>query len=121
MTSYRVYIDDHCVSEGVGVFDWMHEELKRRNNGKLPKWCKHLMWDDIEDFALYPTGELALLDECGNYAVCPDGLFRIEISPYVTESNKCPSCGSSKLGKGQCNMFCESCGFFPIPYSKLSQ
>jgi hypothetical protein len=77
MPLFLVYLDDHCVSHGTGCLDWLYDELKRRNGGELPNWCKDLMWDDIEDFVLFPEGYLALADECGNIACCPDGLFRL--------------------------------------------
>jgi len=41
------------------------------------EWAAHLVWCDMENFALLPDGTLILLDECGNYAYCPDGRFTI--------------------------------------------
>ena len=40
-------------------------------------WAKGLVYTDIEGFAIGDMGDLYLLDECGNYAVAPEGRFRI--------------------------------------------
>ena len=29
---------------------------------------------------------------------------------------ECPNCGSSNLKRGNGNMWCAACGFFPVPY-----
>jgi len=44
------------------------------------KWAKHLVYCDIEGFALEEDGTLVLLDECGNVAYCPEGRFSIIIN-----------------------------------------
>ena len=44
-------------------------------------WAKDLMYCDMEGFALEEDGTLLLLDECGKYAYCPEGRFRIIILP----------------------------------------
>lgn len=41
-------------------------------------WAKHLMWMDMESFAIDEDGDLILMDECGNMAYCPEGRFRVE-------------------------------------------
>lgn len=41
------------------------------------KWADHLIYCDMEGFAILEDGGLALLDECGNYAFCPAGRFKI--------------------------------------------
>lgn len=41
-------------------------------------WAKGLMYCDMDDFSLMPDGTLLLLDECGKYAACPEGRFRVE-------------------------------------------
>ncbi len=40
-------------------------------------WAKHLMYCDMEGFALMEDGSLILLDECGNCAYCPSDRFTI--------------------------------------------
>ena len=43
------------------------------------EWAKELMYSDMEGFAIQENGTLVLMDECGNYAYCPQGRFRISI------------------------------------------
>jgi hypothetical protein len=33
----------------------------------------------------------------------------------------CPQCGSQALSRGEQNMFCLNCGFYPIPYPEQTQ
>ena len=40
-------------------------------------WAKHLMYCDMEGFAIEEDGTLLLLDECGKQACCPAGRFEI--------------------------------------------
>lgn len=40
-------------------------------------WAKHLIYCDMEGFALMEDGSLILLDECGNCAYCPSDRFTI--------------------------------------------
>ena len=40
-------------------------------------WAKHLIYCDIEGFAIEEDGSLVLLDECGNVAYCPADRFEI--------------------------------------------
>ncbi len=42
-------------------------------------WVCRLILTDIEGFAVTESGHLILLDECGNYCVCPKGRFRVVI------------------------------------------
>jgi len=44
-------------------------------------WAQGLVYCDIEGFALFDDGTLMLLDECGNWAYCPEGRFKIEFPP----------------------------------------
>lgn len=39
------------------------------------EWAKHLIYCDMEGFAILENGELVLLDECGGVAYCPEGRF----------------------------------------------
>ena len=38
-------------------------------------WAKHLLKNDIDQFAVTEDGHLILMDDCGNFAYCPDGRF----------------------------------------------
>ena len=40
-------------------------------------WAKHLMYCDMEGFAIEEDGCLILMDECGNHAYCPEGRFQV--------------------------------------------
>jgi hypothetical protein len=40
-------------------------------------WAKRLMYCDMEGFAVEDDGTLLLLDECGNFAYCPPGRFKV--------------------------------------------
>lgn len=42
-------------------------------------WAKHLMYCDMEGFAIEEDGTLLLLDECGRQACCPVGRFEIRL------------------------------------------
>ena len=44
-------------------------------------WAKGLMYCDMEGFALEEDGTLLLLDECGKFAYCPPGRFRVIPAP----------------------------------------
>ena len=52
---------------------------KEADMGKITKedWASNLMRHDIESFAVMENGNLALLDECGNWAYCPSDRFEI--------------------------------------------
>ncbi len=41
------------------------------------KWADGLIFYDMWGFAILETGTLLLVDECGNYKVCPEDRFRI--------------------------------------------
>jgi hypothetical protein len=41
------------------------------------EWAKHLMYCDMEGFAISEDGELLLLDECGGVAYCPADRFKV--------------------------------------------
>lgn len=42
-------------------------------------WAKHLIYCDMEGFAITEDGALILLDECGGMAYCPDGRFEVAL------------------------------------------
>lgn len=41
------------------------------------EWAKHLMYCDIDSFAIMEDGGLVLMDECGSCAYCPSGRFTV--------------------------------------------
>ena len=41
------------------------------------EWAKGLMYCDMEGFYINEDGNLILMDECGNYAYCPDDRFQV--------------------------------------------
>jgi len=41
------------------------------------EWANHLMYCDMEGFAIEEGGALILLDECGRHAYCPEGRFTV--------------------------------------------
>lgn len=40
-------------------------------------WAKHLMYCDMEGFAIEEDGTLLLLDECGQHEYCPSERFEV--------------------------------------------
>ena len=40
-------------------------------------WAKHLMYCDIDGFAIDQDGTLILIDECGQFTYCPSDRFEI--------------------------------------------
>ena len=40
-------------------------------------WAKHLMYCDMDGFAICQDGTLILIDECGQLAYCPSDRFEI--------------------------------------------
>src|SRR3990170_8393745 len=42
-------------------------------------WAKSLMYCDMEGFAVQDDGTLILCDECGQFAYCPQGRFKVEM------------------------------------------
>jgi hypothetical protein len=43
------------------------------------EWANGLMYCDMEGFAIEEDGTLMLVDECGRYAYCPLGRFKVEM------------------------------------------
>ena len=41
------------------------------------EWAKHLMYCDIDCFAITEDGVLILIDDCGNCACCPNDRFTV--------------------------------------------
>ena len=50
------------------------------------KWTNHLIQCDIDQFAVTEDGNLILIDDCGNFAYCPDGRFT---AVETTDGYKC--------------------------------
>jgi len=42
-------------------------------------WADKLIYCDMEGFALEQDGTLLLLDECGNFAYCPEDRFELRM------------------------------------------
>jgi hypothetical protein len=41
------------------------------------EWAKHLIYCDIDTFAITEDGGLILLDDCGNCVFCPADRFKV--------------------------------------------
>ena len=41
------------------------------------EWAKHLIYCDIDTFAITEDGNLILMDDCGNGAFCPAARFTV--------------------------------------------
>jgi len=73
-------------------------------------WAKHLMWCDMEGFAIEQDGTLLLLDECGQMAYCPEDRFEVEINL---------SAGPGAVNTQSFVSHCDSCGNVstrPVPH-----
>lgn len=44
---------------------------------RTEEWAMHLVYCDIDTFAITEYGSLILLDECGNCAFCPSDRFTV--------------------------------------------
>lgn len=44
---------------------------------RTEKWAQNLIPCDMEGFYIMRTGNLILMDECGNYAYCPEDRFQV--------------------------------------------
>ena len=47
------------------------------------EWAKHLIYCDMEGFAIAEDGGLLLLDECGGVAYCPADRFKVVCTANV--------------------------------------
>ena len=100
-------VGDKYLAEGIGIRNgavWLRGEYARPKESELlpcqpptfgvidlrtggypdverialnEEWAKHLVYCDIDTFAVTEDGKLILLDDCGNVAYCPDGRFEI--------------------------------------------
>ena len=50
------------------------------------KWTRHLLKDDIDQFAVTEDGHLILIDDCDNLVYCPNGRFT---AVETTDGYKC--------------------------------
>lgn len=41
------------------------------------EWAKHLIYCDIDTFAITEDGSLIMIDDCGNHAYCPTDRFTV--------------------------------------------
>ena len=48
-------------------------------------WAKCLCYCDMDGFAITQDGMLILLDECGEYAYCPDNRFKVVAESELKE------------------------------------
>lgn len=51
-------------------------------------WASRLI-GGMDGFALLETGELVMLDECGNYAYCPAGRFKVVVEQEESAWRRC--------------------------------
>lgn len=112
----------------------MRLEIRDKHTGEYPnlwsiarrcKWAKHLIYCDMDGFALDEEGRLLLMDECGNTAYCPPNRFEVSIVhepkkvknvksvfkiPFAMELNGfCPKC-NEMLAYTKHKKFCGFCG-----------
>lgn len=45
---------------------------------RAEEWAQNLIPCDMEGFCINEDGNLLLMDECGNYAYCPQGRFQVD-------------------------------------------
>lgn len=51
-------------------------------------WAKHLIYCDMEGFAISEEGELLLLDECGGVVYCPEDRFEVVFDSDVAPKSE---------------------------------
>lgn len=51
------------------------------------EWAKHLIYCDIDSFAIKEAGTLILIDDCNNIAYCPYDRFEIKAEARLAELN----------------------------------
>lgn len=66
-------IFDVCYIDGRPI-DWWNDAYKFC---KENEWASHLIYCDIDGFAIGEQGDLMLIDDCSNVAYCPRGMFKI--------------------------------------------
>lgn len=49
------------------------------------EWAKHLIYCDIDSFAIKENGTLILIDDCNNIAYCPYDMFEIKAEAQLEE------------------------------------
>lgn len=86
-------------------------------------WAKHLIYCDIDCFAVTEDGALLLIDDCNNIAYPPSDRFTVKFDPEslrpkgrckkadipkkVTLDSKCEKCDTLMLSTDN---FCPNCG-----------
>ena len=106
-----------------------------KHTGKYPntwsiarrcKWAKHLVYCDIDGFALTEDGNLLLMDDCGGVAYCPKDRFEIvweDEEKSTAQSKAIPvalaeqddgrwwfNCGECDSELRKDDRFCSTCG-----------
>jgi hypothetical protein len=85
-------------------------------------WAKHLIYCDIDTFAINEDGNLILIDDCGNCAFCPADRFTVVYEKQIPKKPKihghregrlintisytCPIC-NKHIGRED---YCKHCG-----------
>ena len=95
------------------------------------EWAKHLIYCDIDTFAITEDGSLILIDDCGNCAFCPADRFTVvfekggEDMPYIDTQYlfKCETC--RHFVDNKCNTFgdsgeCYSPNMYKIPTADVA-
>ena len=82
-------------------------------------WAKNLVYCDIDGFYLGQDGELMLADECGNYAVCPSGRFRVKTAEKAMLVMDMPECCDECFCRNDITSWCRPCNrVIPRRYEK---
>ena len=57
---------------------------------RTEEWAQNLIPCDMEGFCINEDGNFLLMDECGNYAYCPEDRFQVdfEFPAYSEEKSK---------------------------------
>lgn len=90
------------------------------------EWAKHLIYCDIDCFAITEDGDLILIDDCNNIAYPPSDRFTVKFDPeslrtkgrwihYKHFPSQCSECG--EVSPGDCELsefydsnYCPNCG-----------
>ena len=52
---------------------------------RTEEWAQNLIYCDMDGFCISEDGNLILMDECGNYAYCPEDRFEVHFNLPVFE------------------------------------
>ena len=73
-----MYLINNIMSKFIVIDRNTNKEADTYEIARNEEWAKNLIYCDIEGFCISEDGQLILLDECGNYAFCPEGRFEIK-------------------------------------------